>query len=378
MVEESDTARQFRGGGWSLARQVACQLASVLPARWDRRRHVLMLSEVYRRGHGVPVVIAQHAACLVAAGMRVTIGGVLSGFDVESPGCKRVPLADARAAAAWSERHHVDVIVAHTPLFFAVAGHVGPRPAVIAYDYGEPPPGLFPDRERRERQLAEKDAHLRLSRRVYAISEAVAQESRVAVHGVIPLGNAHLGSWGHGEVRRRPGLRASRGWTDRFVVLDVCRFGSGERCYKGIDRFAETLRVMRDRCPDPERIVFVVAGKGMPEDIAALRSEGLEVVANPSDEDLHNLYVAADAYANFSRWEGYNLGIGQALSMGLPTIASDIPAHRAFGIPVFTAAEPAAEWLAACRRDPPVREPRITPWDASQRLFHAAMTDPDL
>lgn len=357
---------------------VGRQLASMLPAWRVRRRHVLMLSEVYRRGHGVPVVIAQHAACLVAAGVRVTIGGVLSNFDVEFPGCKRISLVGARAAAVWAKRHGVDVIVAHTPMFFAVAGYVGCRPAVIAYDYGEPPPGLFPDRERREQQLADKDRHLRLSRRVYAISEAVAQESRVLVHGVIPLGNAHLGSWGEVEVGRRPGLRACRGWADRFVVLSVCRFGAGERCYKGIDRFAETLRVLRGRCPDPERIVFVVAGKGMPEDVTALRSDGIDVVANPSDEELHDLYVAADAYANFSQWEGYNLGIGQALSMGLPTIASDIPAHRAFGIPVFTAAEPAAEWLAACRRVPPARVPRITAWDESRRLFHAAVTDPHL
>jgi glycosyltransferase involved in cell wall biosynthesis len=58
------------------------------------------------------------------------------------------------------------------------------------------------------------------------------------------------------------------------------------------------------------------------------------VFDNVTDAEMIDLYSAADIYANFSRWEGYNLGIGQALAAGLPVIASDIPAHRAF--PIFT------------------------------------------
>ncbi|RYZ24721.1 MAG: glycosyltransferase, partial [Sphingobacteriales bacterium] len=47
---------------------------------------------------------------------------------------------------------------------------------------------------------------------------------------------------------------------------------------------------------------------------------------------LAELYAASDLYLSLSQWEGYNLGIGQALAMGLPVVASDIPAHREFGI----------------------------------------------
>ena len=45
---------------------------------------------------------------------------------------------------------------------------------------------------------------------------------------------------------------------------------------------------------------------------------GLRVFSNLSDRELIDLYVAADVYMNFSRSEGYNLGIGQALALGLP------------------------------------------------------------
>ena len=46
---------------------------------------------------------------------------------------------------------------------------------------------------------------------------------------------------------------------------------------------------------------------------------------------MMELYAASDLYVSLSQWEGYNLGISQALAMGLPVISSDIPAHREFG-----------------------------------------------
>ena len=66
---------------------------------------------------------------------------------------------------------------------------------------------------------------------------------------------------------------------------------------------------------------------------------GLRVFANVTDAEMVELYLAADLYMNFSRWEGYNLGIAQALAFGLPIIASDIPAHREF--PITTSDDPA-------------------------------------
>ena len=59
---------------------------------------------------------------------------------------------------------------------------------------------------------------------------------------------------------------------------------------------------------------------------------------NVTDAELVNLYAAADIYMNHSLWEGYNLGIGQALAIGTSGYRFDIPAHREFG--VFTSNNP--------------------------------------
>jgi hypothetical protein len=93
-------------------------------------------------------------------------------------------------------------------------------------------------------------------------------------------------------------------------------------------------------------------------------------MADIKDERLIELYCAADVYISLSRWEGYNLGIGQALAMGLPVIASDIPAHRAFEVFVSDSQFALLEHLTtlAGQKDadgPVVRKPVVSDWSAS-------------
>jgi glycosyltransferase involved in cell wall biosynthesis len=259
----------------------------------------------------------------------------------------------------------VDLIIAHTPPFFSVARWTGGHPAVIAYDYGEPPPEWFPDTAERQVILTEKDQSLIMATAVYAISNAITSESRTPVDGVIPLGNAHLGRWTEDLVARRDAVRARRDWQGKFVVLNVCRFHIGERRYKGVDLYAKVSAATKQKsAAGSQQAVFVLCGKGTPADVEAMTALGLTVAANVTDEEMTDLYCAADAYANFSQWEGYNLGIGQALAMGLPTIASDIPAHRAFGIDVTNDVEFAADWVLQNAAVQSPRVPKVWSWEA--------------
>ena len=337
-------------------------------AAWDDRSNrplrVMMLSVTHAVGHGVPVVLALQAEALVKHGYEVIIAGPRSSNDFPYPGCSRLELHDPLVAATLAADLSVDLIIAHTPPFFSVAKWTGAYPPVIAYDYGEPPPEWFPDEVQRRAVLADKDLSLTMATAVYAISNAIAEESRTTVHGVIPLGNAHLGQWNEASSLRRKKVRAERGWGDRFVVLNVCRFHSGERFYKGVDAFVEVRNAAQKLNPDSfDRMLFVLCGKGSKEDVIAMTEKGLVVLANVTDEEMTDLYTVADAYANFSQWEGYNLGIGQALAMGLPTIASDIPAHRAFGIDVTNDVDMAAEWVLQRVGRIEERIPRIWGWD---------------
>jgi hypothetical protein len=130
------------------------------------------------------------------------------------------------------------------------------------------------------------------------------------------------------------------GLDGKIVILNVCRFHKAERRYKGIGDYVALKNDVAAADPAlAERLVFILCGKGSAEDRAEMAAEGLTIFVNVSDELLIDLYVAADLYANFSKWEGFNLGIAQALAMGLEVVASDIPAHRQF--PIATADDPA-------------------------------------
>ena len=55
--------------------------------------------------------------------------------------------------------------------------------------------------------------------------------------------------------------------------------------------------------------------------------------------------------------------------MGLPTLASDIPAHRAFDIEVTNNSELAAKWLVETMSKAPQRTPKTWEWEVSLEKF---------
>lgn len=264
----------------------------------------------------------------------------------------------------------------HTPPFYSTVRWLNPSLFTMAYDYGEPNPAFFPDVEMRMAIIAEKTLSIRLANEVYAISQSVKAESPHARCQVLPLGNSHLAVWSEKFVPRRLDARSNLALAGQTLVMNVCRYHQAERHYKGIDAYLLVRDAIHKVSPQAaDNIVFAIAGRAIPDDIKAMQEHGLRVFANMSNEELIDLYCAADIYTNFSRWEGYNLGIGQALAMGLPVVASDIPAHRAFDI--FTAKDPALaakQLLAlaekaskapdeqASARQP--RRPIVTPWSA--------------
>jgi len=336
----------------------------------EARRCILMLSSTHQVGHGVAVVVEKQARHLAELGHRVIIGGPRSDNDFAYEGCDRVVLSDAVDAAKYAFECRADVVMMHTPPFFATARWLGPEQTKIAYDYGEPDPDLFPDAEDRRGVLADKQFSMALADARYAISEAVRAESGFDDMGVITLGNSHLATWGKEHAVARDRVRTRNGWTDKLVVFNVCRFHSAERNYKGVEAYSALLQVMRTFEPSlSDKIVFVLCGKADKQDILEMEASGLEVFANVTDAELIELYAAADVYINLSKWEGYNLGIGQALAMGLPTLASDIPAHRAFEI---TTSDDVVEQISFLNEHvallasstPPERQPRIWSWDA--------------
>lgn len=341
-------------------------------ARKHRKPRVLMLSTAHRKGYGVAVVVQLQAVYLAEAGFEVFIGG--PGADDEMPytGCSRVVLKTPNDAANFAVENEIDCVVAHTPPFFSVVRFLGPSIPVIFYDYGEPPAEFFPDSRARIEVNIEKKFSASFATRLLAISEAIRVSANEPRMTVVPLGNSHLSQWDESLIARRSRVRDARGWEGKTVVLNVCRFFQTERFYKGVGQYADLAARIRMRDPD-SGLIFVLCGRASKRDVAEVKAFGIEVYASVPDEELVDLYCAADIYANFSKWEGYNLGIGQALAMGLPVLASDIPAHRAF--PIFTSGdtdEITRKLIEMHERIDEVRSTRrpvLTEWEPSHAQF---------
>jgi GT2 family glycosyltransferase len=348
-----------------------------------RAPRILLLSVVYKMGYGVPLVIQQHARKLVQSGYEVIIGGPLRDDEMSFPRCERVVLGSPREAAIYAFTNGVALIVSHTPPFFELPILIGGHIPVLAYDYGEPAAEFFQDPTRAYLLNVgyQKRAAAALTTTIATISQAVKDETLNKDALVIGLANSHLPAWSEALRPERDRVRETQGWRDGFVVLTVCRFHENERAYKGLDKIAVILREFPYLYPDQSKpLIWVLAGAGTPDDVAQAEQLGFTVFPNVSDEMLANLYKAADAYMGFSKWEGYNLGIAQALAMGLPVLGSDIPAHREFGISTTNSILVACAWLAAeverrAAASPERRIATVYDWDRSAAAFVAVVDE---
>jgi glycosyltransferase involved in cell wall biosynthesis len=97
------------------------------------------------------------------------------------------------------------------------------------------------------------------------------------------------------------------------------------RRYKGAGTVLDALA----RVPGA---TVVIAGpdEGYRPDIAAVANR-VRLTGWIPDAELERLYTAALATIHPSRYEGYGLALAESLAHALPTLASDIPAHREVG-----------------------------------------------
>jgi glycosyltransferase-like protein len=132
---------------------------------------------------------------------------------------------------------------------------------------------------------------------------------------------------------RRTALRERIGATDRFLFLAV----GGVEPRKGTHHLFEALGELAGQ-GDPPPVLAVVGGHSFQDytayrdaALASLPSLGLRLgvdvvqLGTVDEAELAGWYSAADALAFPSVKEGWGLVVLEALSMGLPVVASDLP-----------------------------------------------------
>jgi glycosyltransferase involved in cell wall biosynthesis len=165
----------------------------------------------------------------------------------------------------------------------------------------------------------------------HAISEATADHAvqhlgvkRSSVR-VVPRGRSRS-ALGEPTPERRERVRAEHGWGGRPVVINVAR----EEPQKGQSILLGALPAVLEE--HPEALLVGVGRRGRSSRLLDERIEALGVSGSVQRlgvrTDVADLLSAADVFAFPSRYEGLGGAVVEAMGLGLPVVASDIPALR--------------------------------------------------
>ena len=280
------------------------------------RKKIAILSVYGQSGYGVFSVIKSQVFQLLESGYKIDFFTIHDGNVMNEPELSvfEIPgnIFGLRDILEYGDYH---AVIAHTPPFYALLPSLTST-STILYDHGEPPADWFPsERIIREELIRKKQTDiLPHVDRVIAISEFIAQSIHWPNSIILPNGADHL--W-----RKYP-TRSEKRANKLPKIFCVSRLGPSERQYKGLDQLARLAN-------DLSGMVHIcVAGRGSESDQRELNALGLDVILNPSDRDLAELYSNSDAVVSFSKWEGFNLPLVEGGFFGCPGLALNVGAHQ--------------------------------------------------
>jgi glycosyltransferase involved in cell wall biosynthesis len=125
------------------------------------------------------------------------------------------------------------------------------------------------------------------------------------------------------EAPARPAIAGSGPY-----VLSLCRMEPRKNVGSLLDAWPQ----IQAACPGARLLLAGKVGWGVETEIERARAvPGVELTGWVDNADLHGLYANASAFVTASVEEGFGLPILEAMALGAPVVASDIPAHAEVG-----------------------------------------------
>jgi glycosyltransferase involved in cell wall biosynthesis len=307
--------------------------------------HVLFLTARMLRGYGVDLAVHELANALTRRGHNVTVAAA----NVQQYGRRAYVLhclpAQPSAVIAYVEALRPDVVVAHTSPYYEMLPELCDAFPVYAWEYGDPPPHLFNDCDKRQRvKDGKKQEVYPVLHGVAAISRFIADDCGWPRARVIYCGCDHVPN--HGPKPRSQQRKSNDGSVLRIGTL--MRFGTGEARYKGHDEFVQLVRRLRAAGVQAE---FQAMGRGTPEDAALFHAAGIRTHLNASDAAKVEYLRRLDVFVSLSRWEGFNLPLAEAQALGTLGVALRMGAHEEVSPNTFTDMEAIQSCIETCYAD---------------------------
>ena len=108
------------------------------------------------------------------------------------------------------------------------------------------------------------------------------------------------------------------------LLMFVGRLNLTNQPYKGL---SELIDIYRNISRDTKNVKLLAVGYGSKNDEELLKNQGILSISNAPEELMPLIYKSCDIYTTCSQWEGFDLPVAEAHSLGKPTICYDIGAH---------------------------------------------------
>lgn len=111
---------------------------------------------------------------------------------------------------------------------------------------------------------------------------------------------------------------------DDVLLMFVGRLNLTNQPYKGL---SELIDIYQNISRDHRNVKLLAVGYGSKNDEELLKNQGILSISNAPEELMPLIYKSSDIYTTCSQWEGFDLPVAEAHSLGKPTICYDIGAH---------------------------------------------------
>ncbi|MFK5986542.1 MAG: glycosyltransferase family 4 protein [Pseudomonadota bacterium] len=313
------------------------------------KTHILFLTYRMQMGFGVDVVVSNLYQHLTSLGAKVTIGCMEQDDTYKNINIVQIN-ADKDEILALSQQLGITAIIAHTSPYFEQLAEIDGIIPCWAYEHGDPTPELFSEADMPIRKSIKENKQNNCYHKIQGII-AISEFIKYDIADNLPANRVHIIYNGADNLPDYGSktIEQFSSYTNKPLKIGaLMRMGTGEAFYKGNNLLMQLFHRLKNSGIPVE---FHIMGRGSKEDAQAFNKLGIITHLNASDDEKIEYLRNLDLFCSLSLWEGFNLPMIEAQSLGTLSMALDTGAHPEITPYVMSNLNDMVHFINACQHN---------------------------